>query len=847
MQIRRFKNLLVIGSLSLIPAPAAAQVRYVDDTATGANNGLTWCDAFVRLQDALALQNFTSLEIRVAQGVYRPDRTAAAPGGSGDRLATFKLILAGRNIRGGYAGCGSANPDARDVSLYQTVLSGDLLGNDGPNFANYGDNSYHVVSHSNGEAYNVVLDGFTIKGGNADGSGPAGTITNQGSAVHIRNDSSKCIWGGPTLRNCTFRDNWAIHHGAVNDHARSTVIENCIFRNNYAGEEGAGLLIHSGSATVIDTTFLDNHCDGQGGAVWMSHDSDASCWGFVARPTFTNCSFTGNSAGGEGGGLFTGKGSPELENCTFTNNSSSIHGGGIYLHNNTSATVTNCELSGNSAVSNGGGLFAGPGVDLTLTQSTLSNNSANRGAGLWAGSFSHPVLDGCTISGNTAANSGGGGYFTGSQPIVTSCLFEGNSSVAAYGGGMSVAAGVVEITDSTFRQNSSPQGGGAYLLVTTIEFEDCTFLENQATNGQGGGGIYSTGYLSTSTQLSLRRCTFRENHAGEGGGLYSFSRSTPTLTDCSFIDNTATIAGGGFQAGSADPALLINCRFIGNSSNFGGGSYLYRSEATFVNCLFNGNTGNTRAGALLSSFNRTTLTNCTLTENSANSAGGISIDVDENDPSAGLVACTNSIIWNNSDQSGMGLSAQILPDPAVLPTVNYSIVQGWDGSLPGANNLGADPLFADSSGPDNTAGTEDDDLHILPASPAKNAGSNAALPPGVIADLDGNVRISDMVVDMGVFEVAGACPNGTCSLIEDRCTCPADCGAPLASEVTCNDGDDEDCDDLTDCQDSDCAAAPNCQPPPVPAASTWSLIILAVLVATAGTILTRRPAGLAAR
>jgi len=31
---------------------------------------------------------------------------------------------------GGYAGLGEKNPDARDVKLFETILSGDLLGND---------------------------------------------------------------------------------------------------------------------------------------------------------------------------------------------------------------------------------------------------------------------------------------------------------------------------------------------------------------------------------------------------------------------------------------------------------------------------------------------------------------------------------------------------------------------------------------------------------------------------------------------------------------------------------------------------------------------------------------------
>jgi len=44
---------------------------------------------------------------------------------SGDRGATFQLIN-GVVIKGGYAGAGEHDPDARYIDLYKTVLSGDL-------------------------------------------------------------------------------------------------------------------------------------------------------------------------------------------------------------------------------------------------------------------------------------------------------------------------------------------------------------------------------------------------------------------------------------------------------------------------------------------------------------------------------------------------------------------------------------------------------------------------------------------------------------------------------------------------------------------------------------------------
>ena len=117
---------LVVGMAVRPHATEAQSVLYVDDTATGANNGSSWCDAYVYLQDALAAAG-GSTEIRVEQGVYKPDQGGGQT--TGDREASFQL-LNGVALKGGYAGCGESDPNARDTSSYETILSGDLESDD---------------------------------------------------------------------------------------------------------------------------------------------------------------------------------------------------------------------------------------------------------------------------------------------------------------------------------------------------------------------------------------------------------------------------------------------------------------------------------------------------------------------------------------------------------------------------------------------------------------------------------------------------------------------------------------------------------------------------------------------
>ncbi|MHC4207912.1 MAG: hypothetical protein ACYSTT_24930, partial [Planctomycetota bacterium] len=160
----------------LLPAifctAAAGKIIYVDDASVG-NNGSSWADAYCCLQNALNDAQ-SGDEIRVAQGIYKPDREVGTGRNirvvaSGDRTVAFQLKK-GVTLRGGYAGFGEPDPNAREISLYETILSGDLNGDD--NIVNdpcdllteptRAENSYSVVT---GSVEDCFLDGFTISGG----------------------------------------------------------------------------------------------------------------------------------------------------------------------------------------------------------------------------------------------------------------------------------------------------------------------------------------------------------------------------------------------------------------------------------------------------------------------------------------------------------------------------------------------------------------------------------------------------------------------------------------------------------------------------------------------------------
>jgi probable HAF family extracellular repeat protein/parallel beta-helix repeat protein/predicted outer membrane repeat protein len=320
----------VEGWIAKLPKPAPIKV---DADAQGAKNGSSWANAYNHLQDALAVARYGN-EIRVAQGIYTPDSNSSDPNGSGDREATFRLIN-GVTVKGGYAGFGEPDPDARDIRLYETILSGDLGSNDEPglvpcdliNHPSRAENSYHVVT-GNGVDTAAVLDGFTINAGNANG--PVSPKTTGGGML------CNCT---ATVSNCTFTVNSAVLGGGIC----------CTY------------VLYETRPTLINCMFIGNSASESGGGVRA----------YGSNPTLINCKISGNLAGKLGGGLMPGSENDiKLVNCLINGNSASQAGGGIYAGFYFDLTMINCTLSGNSAGNLGGAIYTGAQYSTTTTTMT---------------------------------------------------------------------------------------------------------------------------------------------------------------------------------------------------------------------------------------------------------------------------------------------------------------------------------------------------------------------------------------------------------------------------------------------------------------------------------------------
>ncbi len=278
-----------------------AGVLYVDAASEAAEpDGLTWSTAYAFLQDALSAARAGD-EIRVARGVYYPDMFSSDPNLQGNRSLAFEMKN-GIALVGGYAGGDSADPNARDWRLFESVLSGDLGGNDvriGSMAAlaadhTHDENSMHVVRAS-GVDETAILDGFTIRSsGCAAGemSGAAGLVCEDAAAI---------------IRNCTFIDNLGDNGGGAAAVGGAPQFFNCMFIGNWARRDGGGMYAAASNAALANCLFSGNRAAGDGGGYF--HDG-----GHAAA---LNCTFSGNGAAGAGGGLCVGGGTVEIANCVL--------------------------------------------------------------------------------------------------------------------------------------------------------------------------------------------------------------------------------------------------------------------------------------------------------------------------------------------------------------------------------------------------------------------------------------------------------------------------------------------------------------------------------------------------
>ncbi len=175
------------------------------------------------------------------------------------------------------------------------------------------------------------------------------------------------------------------YHVVFSDVTDKAVLNGFTISGGYAdgvnASTGGGMVL-VGLARAVTEPFIvrcivrDNFATTQGGGVCVT--------GGGPDPTFVNCSFISNEAGGasgEGGAIHLqdGQGAATLINCLFADNTSISHGGAVDSSDSDPLFI-NCTFSGNSAgtggpAPGGGGIYGETSAVITVINSILWDNS----------------------------------------------------------------------------------------------------------------------------------------------------------------------------------------------------------------------------------------------------------------------------------------------------------------------------------------------------------------------------------------------------------------------------------------------------------------------------------------
>ena len=247
---------------------ANAAIIYVNDDATGANNGTSWANAFTSLQSAITASS-PGDQIWVAAGTYKPINT---PNGHFDIPNTVKFY-------GGFTGT-ETQLAQRDWTLNESTLSGDI------GVTGVITDNASMVFHADNVTSSTRVDGFKI-------------VSAYGYGILIENSSL-------TVANCTFIAN----AGEGLFHSGSGILNlwDCNFSNNsHGGVHFSGDQLNMAGCDISD----NENTTGIGGGLFV---------GGIGVANINRCVFSGNIADAGGAIYVYDGGAVHIYNSLFAGN-----------------------------------------------------------------------------------------------------------------------------------------------------------------------------------------------------------------------------------------------------------------------------------------------------------------------------------------------------------------------------------------------------------------------------------------------------------------------------------------------------------------------------------------------
>ena len=282
-------------------------VRYVDNSADKAGNGMSWDKAFTDVQDGIDGAHQATLidggpelcEVWVAQGVYHIFKSSQK-----DTIA----LKPGVALYGGFSGTEKLRCE-RDFGKHVSILDGHSIDSK-PDAGPYPpiDQVFHIVTGND----DSVIDGFEITGGfpsQDDWVDQGGGMVNYNQSPQISNNLFADNQGGfavavinssPQISDCIFSNNsGAIYHSGEDGELRIT---RCNFNLNYSWDMGyGGAIFCDNCSLLIDASeFICNSASATGGAI-----SGSNYLSQIKNLRISNSIFIHNGSWQNGGAIAT--------------------------------------------------------------------------------------------------------------------------------------------------------------------------------------------------------------------------------------------------------------------------------------------------------------------------------------------------------------------------------------------------------------------------------------------------------------------------------------------------------------------------------------------------------------
>ena len=325
----------------------------------------------------------------------------------------------------------------------------------------------------------------------------------RGAGIHINVGGNLLLNGTKVIGNKVYaggKDRYA----AETDETGDNIIDGTIKEKETSVPTGygGGILIDSGTATMLSGEISSNYAEAGGGGIAfvMIAMGEGSKFGQNRVVSFemNNGIIENNTCDNNGGAIYL------MKNML---SSEEVGEGENYIDGTPTVEINGGIIRNNIAVNNGGAIYQEEKTKfISNTNSDLSHNSAINGGCVYIAQ-GEVNINGGNISDNISSENGGAIYINGNVTMVDGVL--NNNTAQGNGGSVYIVGGDANISSGTIKNNIALDSGGAIAVDAgnvTIGTKECHNAGESSTHfhpvienniASSGGGLYVDGGATT--------------------------------------------------------------------------------------------------------------------------------------------------------------------------------------------------------------------------------------------------------------------------------------------------------------------------------------------------------------